>query len=359
MMEPMKRRRFLTISAAAAGLPLISLSGSLAALPERLHRWQGTALGARVTLLLNHPDRDEADGLLTAMVSEIRRLEGVFSLFQADSALSRLNRDGELTAPPADLTVLLSRARDLGQATGGAFDITVQPLWRLYADHFSRPSANPRGPADADIAIARNLVDYRAVTIDPEGIALNRTGMAITLNGIAQGYVTDKVTDLLRRHGVTDLLVNIGETRAHGVHPSGRPWRAGVHDPARPGRLLETLEMRDQALATSGGYGSPFDLTGRHHHLFDPNEGRSANRYLSISVVAPTATAADGLSTAFASMPKAAMARSLAACDATAALLVEPGGNRMWIRPEHGKTSGIGRPVSWSRSMAIRFMAAR
>ena len=267
MIEPMKRRRFLTIAAAAAGLPLASMPGSLAAQPERLHRWQGTAMGARITLLLNHPDRAEAGRLLEAMTAEIRRLEGIFSLFRAESALSRLNRDGELSAPSADLTVLLSRGHDLGEATGGAFDMTVQPLWRLYADHFSRPGADPRGPAEADIDHARGLVDYRAVKIDPAGIAFDRPGMAITLNGIAQGYVTDKVTELLRRNGMTDLLVNVGETRAHGFHPDGRLWRAGLRDPAKPDRMLETLPLANQAVATSGGYGSPFDGAGRHHHL--------------------------------------------------------------------------------------------
>ena len=330
MTQPMKRRRFLTISAAAAGLPLLGLSAGAEARPDRLHRWTGTAMGARATLLLNHPDKAEADRLLAAMTAEIRRLEAIFSLFQPDSAVSSLNRDGELDAPPTNLTVLLSWARDLGEITGGAFDITVQPLWRLYADHFGRAGADPRGPATEAIEAARRLVDYRAVDIEPGHISFAQPGMAITLNGIAQGYVTDKVTDLLQRNGISNLLVNVGETRAHGHHPDGRFWRAGVRDPAASDRLLETIDLADRALATSGGYGSPFDASGRHHHLFDPSNGGSANRYRSVSVIAPTATIADGLSTAISSMPMSAVADCLRASGAGKALMVLPDGSKIW-----------------------------
>lgn len=330
MTQPIRRRRFLTISAAAVGLPLLGFPISGAARPDHLRRWQGTALGARATVLLNHPDAAEAERLIESLTAEIRRLEGIFSLFQPESAVSLLNRDGVLLAPPADLTVLLSRARDLSEITGGAFDMTVQPLWRLYADHFGRPGADPSGPAAAEIEKARQLVDFRAVEIDSARISLARPGMAITLNGIAQGYVTDRVADLLRRNGIANVLVDIGETRALGHHPDGRNWRAGVRDPENPGRTLQSVDLSEMALATSGGYGSPFDPSGRHHHLFDPSDGRSAGRYRSISVVAPTATVADGLSTALASVPLEAVAGCLAAAGASKALLVSPDGSRIW-----------------------------
>lgn len=330
MTYSIRRRRFLTISAAAAGLPLLGVTGSLAAPGGTLHRWRGAAMGARVTLLLNHPDASQAQALIAAVTAEVRRLEKIFSLFLPGSALSRLNRDGVLTEPPADMVVLMARARDMGEITGGAFDMTVQPLWRLYADHFGQPGADPAGPAAAEIDKARGLVDFRRVEIDAARIALSRTGMAVTLNGIAQGYITDKVTDLLRRDGVDNVLVNMGETRAVGNHPDGRPWRAGVRDPENADREIETLDLTNMALATSGGYGSPFDPSGRHHHLFDPESGGSANRYRSVSVVAPSATVADGLSTALSSMSLASVSECLSAAGGAKALLVLPDGARIW-----------------------------
>ncbi len=329
------RRRFLTISAATVGLPLLGAAGSLAAPSETLHRWHGVAMGARTTLLLNHPDAAQAQRLIAAVIAEVSRLEKIFSLFLPESALSRLNRDGVLAVPPADMVVLMTRARDMGEITGGAFDMTVQPLWRLYADHFARPGANPAGPAAAEVEKARKLVDFRAVEIDAAGISLAHPGMAVTLNGIAQGYITDKVADLLRRHGVDNVLVNIGETRAVGSHPDGRPWRAGIRDPENSGREFESLDLTDKALATSGGYGSPFDASGRHHHLFDPTDGGSANRYRSVSVIAPSATVADGLSTALASMPQRSVSGCLSAAGAAKAFLILSDGSTVW-KPSEG-----------------------
>lgn len=330
MTDLIGRRRFLTISAAAAGLPLLGVAGSLAAPGGTLHRWSGVAMGARATLLLNHPDAVQAQGLIAAVTAEVRRLENIFSLFYPESALSRLNRDGILTEPPADMVVLMARARDMSEITGGAFDMTVQPLWRLHADHFARPDSDPAGPSAAEIDRARRLVDFRGVEIDTARIAFSRPGMAVTLNGIAQGYITDKVAELLRRNDVDNVLVDMGETRALGNHPDGRPWRAGVRDPENADREIETLDLTNMALATSGGYGSPFDSSGRHHHLFDPKKGGSANRYRSVSVVASSAMVADGLSTALASMPLETVSGCLSDAGAAKALLVLSNQTRIW-----------------------------
>jgi thiamine biosynthesis lipoprotein len=121
--------------------------------------------------------------------------------------------------------------------------------------------------------------------------------MAVTLNGIAQGYITDRVTDLLKDAGLKSVLVELGETRATGVHPDGRPWRIGIRNPEVPESLSRVIELSDAAIATSAGMGTAFEDTGRHHHLFDPGSGLSAAHYLSVSVRAATATAADALST--------------------------------------------------------------
>jgi thiamine biosynthesis lipoprotein len=285
----------LSITAAVAGLALLPRRSATAPVP--FETWQGTALGARASIRLAHPDAGFARALIGRARAEIERLEQVFSLYRSDSALSRLNRRGVLPAPPLDLVRLLSEARRYSELTDGAFDVTVQPLWRFYAEHFSGDSAKGKGPDPEALAAVLARVDYRAVSVDPGRIAFERPDMAITLNGIAQGYITDRVADLFRRAGLGTALIDLGELRALGHHPEGRPWSIGLEDPRRRARIFETLELGNAALATSAGHGTRFDAAGDHHHLFEPGSGRSPNRYLSLSVKAPTATAADALST--------------------------------------------------------------
>ncbi|WP_448203870.1 FAD:protein FMN transferase [Azospirillum sp. sgz302134] len=301
--SPLTRRRFLGIAATAAGLAL--LPGRLFAEGVPVRTWRGVALGADACIQLAHPDAAEADRLIGLCLEEVARLERVFSLYRPDSALSRLNRDGALEAPPADLVRLLSESVAFGHRTDGAFDPTVQPLWQLYAGHFGRPGADPDGPPDAAVRAAAALVDYRSLRVEPGRIAFARRGMAVTLNGIAQGYVTDRVSERLMAEGMDRVLVDLGEIRALGHHPSGRPWTVALADPVAEGRTTNTLEIADRAVATSGGYGTRFDAAGRFTHLFDPATGRCAGEWLAATVLAPDATTADALSTALSVVPEA------------------------------------------------------
>ena len=292
------RRRFVAIAAAAAGLPFSAIRAG--AKTAHLHRWSGIALGAAAEIVLYDPDAARARQLIARCVAEIDRLEDVFSLYRPESATSRLNRDGRLTAPPLELVALLAEARSFSERTAGAFDVTVQPLWRLYAAHFARPGADPRGPGEAAHAEAQALVDFRAVQIEPAEVRFARQGMAVTLNGIAQGYITDGVATLLQDAGMADVLLDIGEVRALGRHPDGRPWHVGLRRAAEPETVARTVMLTDRAVATSAGIASPFDASGRHHHLFDPATGRPAQGVGQVSVIAPRATMADALSTALA-----------------------------------------------------------
>lgn len=112
--------------------------------------------------------------------------------------------------------------------------------------------------------------------------------MALTFNGIAQGYVTDRVADLLRGEGLADVLINLGEIRAL----PGRAWPIGVSG------QTERIELRNGAIAQSAGRGTRFTADGLWHHLIDPGSGRSAQGTAALTVAAATATEADALSTA-------------------------------------------------------------
>jgi FAD:protein FMN transferase len=294
------RRRMIAITAMAAGTAV--LTGHPAQADEAI-RWRGSALGAQVSIEIYHPDRVEAERLVQQCVLIVRRLEAQFSLYRADSAIRILNRTGILVSPDADMVALLKASLFFAELTDGAFDPTVQPLWQLYADHFAADNPDPVGPSGAILADTLARVGHRDLLVGRDRIALARRGAAITLNGIAQGYATDRVVDTLRGAGLSTTLVDMGEIRAIGARPEGAPWRVGLADPGRPGELTETIDLMDRAVATTAGAGFRFEASGRFTHLFDPSTGRSPALYRTVTVIAPTATEADALSTAFSMMP--------------------------------------------------------
>jgi thiamine biosynthesis lipoprotein len=300
MARPISRRRFIHISAATAGLAVVPIGPSVQA-SSSLVTWHGTMLGAVATMQIHHQDRNEAQRLIQAACDEARRLERLFSLYLEDSALVELNRSGILVDPAAELVDLLTISQRFAEATGGRFDPTVQPLWTLYADHFRQSNADPVGPPQSAVHAALAHVGYDRLTVSRDRIVMPR-GMAVTLNGIAQGYITDKIVDLLRWRGVVQSLVDMGETRAIGSRPDGQPWEVGIADPDVAGRTATILPIVDRAVSTSGAYGFRFDPEGRFNHLFDPASGSCADRYRSVTTVSASATAADALSTAFSLM---------------------------------------------------------
>jgi len=328
------RRRFVSVVACCSALG--PLQTALAAPSVAPTVWRGSALGAAASMTLVHPDRDKARARLEACVQEVERLESVFSLYRTDSALSRLNAQGRLDAPPQELLELLSFALSLSQRSGGAFDPSVQPLYRLYADHFAQPGAAPGGPSAQAVAAARRLVDFSAVELRPGRIRL-RPGMGLTLNGVAQGFITDRVAQLLRDDGFDNVLIDLGEARALGHRPGGAPWRAAIADPRQPGATLFELSLGEApgawpALATSAGSGTRFGSDPRLHHLLDPLSGRSANHYQSVSVVAARAMLADGLSTTL----------SVAAPDRAAQVLASYPSARAFLLDATGRLSALG-----------------
>ncbi len=163
--------------------------------------------------------------------------------------------------------------------------------------------------------------------VDGAAVGFARRGMAATLNGIAQGYITDRVADMLRAEGFQHVLIQLGETYALGEAAAGQPWRVAVPTPGETGSA-GVLELVDRAVAVSAGAATPFEPTGRHHHLLDPRTGRSGRGYRSVSVVARRAVVADGLSTALYLLSAERAPALLAAAGAERALLVTADGRR-------------------------------
>lgn len=321
----MTRRRFVTFVAAAAGLPLLLKAGRSQAKPIR---WQGNALGAPASIQLFHTDEAQARAAIAAGLDELKRLEAIFSVYRADSSISRLNREGVLDNAPDDFIVMLSRAMSLANISDGVYDPTIQPVWQTYFRHFTSSNPDPAGPSPRDLAAALELVDWRAVEVDAGNrkISFARPGMGLTLNSGAQGYITDRVAEVLRAHGFDRMLVDMGEPRALSTKPDGSAWRVGIANPADPSRAIATLDVVDKCISTSGGYGTLFDSSSAFTHLIDTRTGRTAPAMASVSVVADTGTIADGLSAAMLMAPVERRQAILKAAGGQKAIYVTPQG---------------------------------
>ena len=266
---PITRRRLITISAGLALLP----AAARASAGGTARQWTGQALGARASIRLDHPD---GAAIAARVMAEIDRLEDILSLYRPQSALSRLNRDGALAVPPFELLECLSLAGAVHRASGGRFDPTVQPLWVLWAE----AAAAGRRPSAQAVETARQKTGWERVELDAAAITL-RPGMALTLNGIGQGYVADRVAALLE-----------AELRALGGNPDGGNWPVHLE-------TGERLSLRQRALATSAPLGTTFDQAGHDGHILDPATGMPAvSAWRSVSVSAPSAAIADALATA-------------------------------------------------------------
>ena len=259
--------------------------------------WRERALlgfGTTLWLRAAHADAGRVDQALDQAVALLRHLERQMSLFDPDSAVRRLNRDGVLARPDPALVELLTLARRVSAHSQGAFDVTVQPLWAAW----QRAQAEGRAPTSAELAAARVLVDWRAVSVSAQEIRLGRAGMALTLNGIAQGYAAERARALLRGHGITAALLDTGEWAPIGRAADGQPWQLGLASPRDSARILATLQADGRGMAVSSDAHLRFGVdpaNDRDHHIIDPRSGRSPPHLSAVVVAADSTALADAL----------------------------------------------------------------
>ena len=291
------RRRFLKIIGLAS-IGAISGTALVKLTKEDILKkvtWRGIALGSPAEITIYHPSQKEAEDILSESHKKLVQLENLFSLYKENSQLSMLNKNGYLENPHPDMLTLLNLSKKYAEMTNGAFDVTVQPLWNLYNEAFIKTN---KPPLESEIEKTLSIVDWRSISVNKNLINYEKKGMSSTLNGIAQGYITDKISEHLITSGINNTLVQLGEYRGIGDHPDGRPWRLLLSNPEHTDSIGE-IEFTNAAVATSAGLGTPFDLSGKYHHIFDPKNGYNANNYLQVSVTSKTAAEADALATAF------------------------------------------------------------
>lgn len=291
----MKRRTFIAASlGTAAGAAGLYASGHIAQ-QGTIFTGAALAFGTVISATVVHPDACAAGRAIRDALAAARDVDRLMSIHSAASQVFQLNRDGFLERPDARLLAVLGQARRLSELSRGAFDITVQPLWRV----FRAAADGGRLPAERAKFEARLRVNWQRVMVSPERVAFDKPGMAITLNGLAQGYAADQALAAVRARGVEHVLLDTGEFAASGSRGDDRPWMLGVLDPRDAATVAATFRLERRCMATSGDYASTFTPDCVHHHILDPATGNSPQELSSVTVLAPTAMEADGWSTAF------------------------------------------------------------
>jgi thiamine biosynthesis lipoprotein len=258
----LSRRRFLALSAALAASPASA----------QRHSWRGHAFGAEISITLTG-SKEIASTALTNARRLIREIESTFSLYDPESELVQLNRTGNLR-PSLMMREMVVLSDQMHRLTGGLFDPSIQPLWRALAQ------------GKDDIKAELETIGWQRISHTPERITL-APAQALTFNGIAQGYATDRVTEQLKIAGFDRMLVNIGEYRA-----LGGSWRLGLEDPVFGALGQRTLTSG--AIATSSPMATPLQGQAQGHILHI----KAQPQWSSVTVEAKTASLADALSTA-------------------------------------------------------------
>ncbi len=256
-----------------------------------------TSMGTIASVSVSAEYREDLASLTQTIKLAFRQLEDRFTTYQPDSEISQLGRSaGAPVAVSEDTARILGLSKHFGDLTGGAFDVTVAPLVRLWGFGV-RPPANP--PQAEEIREQLRLVDYRRIALGPRTASLP-AGMSVDLGAIGKGYAVDRGFELLGRTRVKAAMLDLGgNIRVLGRPGTAEEWTIGVRDPFDRSRLVGKLRLPDgMAVATSGNYERYVDLGGRRYaHIIDPRTGTPVAGMAGVTVIAPDATTTDALST--------------------------------------------------------------
>jgi thiamine biosynthesis lipoprotein len=281
-----------------------------------------------------------ADSVRAAPAAEaahraFRRVDSLMTNWTTTSEVARLNRDAAL-APcvvEPEVALVIDASLRIGEASDGTYDITVEPLVRLWG-FLGGPK---RVPSEHEIAEAFAHVGLEHLDFDRSSRTLrySEPGVRIDLGGIAKGYAVDVAADTLLARGVRDGLVDVsGNMRALGAPVGSNHWRIGIRDPRDRMPYFAKLALSGGAISTSGKYEQFVAAGGKTYgHIMDPRTGRPAEGLISVTVVAPTALLADGWDTPLFVLGAATARKKALELDDVAAVLVVPGNgvDTVWV----------------------------
>jgi len=268
-------------------------------------------MGTFVRIVAVAVDSDTAERCVEAGLAEVKKIDELMSRYKSDSEVSELNRDGFGHAVKVSKSTyeVIQRSIEFSKLSGGVFDVTVGPLVDLW---HSAEEANSL-PTEAELQQVHSRVGYDKLILDANetSVRFAAEGMRVDLGGIAKGYAIDKAVEAMRNGGAAGGMVDIGgEIRCFGLPSAGQKnWRVGLQDPNKvedgldTGMPLLVLHLTEAAVSTSGHYRRFVTIGGkRYSHIVNPASGHSSESLASITIICPSATDADGLSTAVAVM---------------------------------------------------------
>lgn len=276
--------------------------------PAEIRQMSGATMGTTWTLKVALPQGAPAawvDAIGDTVQARLDRIEGLMSTWDSASELSTFNRFADTTAFPLSPETLevLEISLDVGAASGGALDVTVGPLVEAWG--FGPEGVAPAGrPPAATLDSLRPVIGLNRIGLDTRRGTVTKMGpgVVLDLSAVAKGYALDLAADGVQRMGGTDFALEVGgEVRAHGERPDDTGWRVAIEAPNPGSRtVFRVLELRDQAVATSGDYRNYVEIDGtRYSHLLDPRSGEPVPwRGFSVSVLHTEAALADAWATA-------------------------------------------------------------
>ena len=233
-----------------------------------------------------------------------KEFDGSLSMFNDTSIITRMNNCDTSVVANRYFRHVFTKAMEVSEATGGAFDITVAPLVNLWGFGFK----NSDNVSQAAIDSILQFVGYKTVHLDEEGhLHKDDPRTIMDASSIAKGYMSDVVADFLREQGVENYMVEIGgEVALNGVNPKGSRWSIGINKPTDDStqvnsELQDILYMSEGGVATSGNYRNFYYKDGKKYaHTIDPHTGYPIQQdILSSTVIARDCMTADAYATAF------------------------------------------------------------
>ena len=229
-------------------------------------------------------------------LQEIVRMDDLMSNYKPESALSRLNRSAHFQTQkvPPDLYRVIELAVQFSRLSGGKFDITVAPLVNLWKAALSGDSM----PTLAQRQQAEECVGYEKIELTPpDQVTFRSSCMQLDLGAVGKGYAVDRAGEILRSSGVRDALINSGGSSILAMgSPPGQPgWLVHLRDPSD--KIDPYVVLKDESVSTSEQ--TVVSLLGPESagHIIDPTTGRPIDTRFAVSVITPSGTPSDGLST--------------------------------------------------------------
>ena len=274
--------------------------------PSELRVVSGRAMGSTWSVRFVTDQKQAGKSRIRdSIAGRLETIESQMSTWRTNSVISRFNNSTNLTwfHVPPEMFAVIRTSMEISAKTGGAFDITVQPLVKLWGFGGNEP------PAHMEIAKIEKVhatvgMDKLLIRANPPAIRKTRPKLQIDLSGIAKGYAVDEVARILDGYGFKQYLIEIGgELKSRGESPKGHPWRVGIERP-EPGKyqIVNAIELTDRAIATSGDYRNFRELgTRSYSHIMNPMTGRPrVLRNTAVSVLHDSCMIADAWATALA-----------------------------------------------------------